>query len=147
MEKVKPGREPLAGYRTAVDIQTRFRDTDAMGHLNNSVYLSFLELARFEYLRSVLGVTSPSEVGIIVARVEIDYRSPAFLSDALAVGARVSRLGGASFSMDYKIVERRTGRLVAEAVSVQVAYDYKAGRVRKLTPDFVAKVRSHDGLS
>ena len=144
---MKTGADPLAGYRTVIDLQTRFRDTDAMGHLNNAVYLSFLELARFEYLRRVLGVSAPGDVGIIVARIEIDYRSPAFLNDRLRAGTKVSRLGGASFTMDYKIVEAEAGRLVAEASSVQVAYDYKTARVRKLTPEFVRKVRSYDGIA
>lgn len=137
----------MKSYNTAVDVQTRFSDTDAMGHINNAVYLSYLELARFEYVRQVLGVARLQDAGIILARVEIDYRSPGYEGEVLTVGARVARLGGASFDMEYRIEEKETGRLVAEAKSVQVAYDYQKRKVKKLAPDFIKKVRAHDGLA
>lgn len=136
----------MKDFRTRVDIQTRFRDTDAMGHINNAVYLSYLESARLEYMRQVFGITRYGDVNFILARAEIDYRSPAFCGEVLSVGVRVSRLGGASFTMDYRIEEKATGRLVAEGRSVQVAYDYKSGKVQRLAPQFIETARRHDGL-
>lgn len=143
MEKVKG----LDGFRTAVEVQTRFRDTDAMGHVNNAVYLSYMELARMEYVRRVFGVTDYRSVDFILARSEIDYRSPAYAGEALTVGIRVSKIGGASFAMDYRIVEGGTGRLVAEARTVQVAFDYRGGKVKRVPSEFRRKVEKYDGLS
>jgi acyl-CoA thioester hydrolase len=137
----------MKGYRTVLEVQTRFRDTDAMGHINNAVYLSYLEMARFEYLRKALGITRHQDAGIILARVEIDYRSPAYQGETLVVGIRVSRLGGASFTMEYRIEEKEKKRLVAEAKTVQAAYDYAKGKVRRLTPGFAAATRKYDGLA
>jgi acyl-CoA thioester hydrolase len=137
----------MPGYRTVGDVPTRFRDTDAMGHVNNAVYLSYLEQARVEYMRDVFGVTKVEEFGIIVARVEIDYRSPVLMGENLLVGIRTSSVGGASFEAEYRVVEKGSGRLVADAKSVQVRYDYKSGRVQKLSPDFSRKLKEHDGLA
>src|SRR6476659_3330480 len=114
----------LAEYRLTVTMPVRFRDLDALGHVNNAVYLTYLEEARVEYLRRVLGQTKPSDYAVVVARVEIDYKSAATMDDDLAVGARVSRVGGASFEMDYKVVDAKTGRLVAQAKTVMVGYDH-----------------------
>lgn len=136
----------MEGYKTTLDIQTRFRDTDAMGHINNAVYLSYLELARMEYMKEVLGVTDYNGVDFILARAEIDFKSQAKAGDALTVGARVTALGGASFTMDYRVVQKGTSRLVAVAKSVQVAYDYKGGKVKRVSSEFRRKVREHDGI-
>ncbi len=134
-------------FRTVVEIQTRFRDTDAMGHVNNAVYLSFLEAARFEYGKTVLDWTSLSTIGIILARVEIDYRSPAYCGETLVVGVRVVDVGGASFRMAYKIREKETKRVVAEAQTVQVSYDYKAEKVVRLSENQVRKIKEHDAIT
>lgn len=137
----------MKDYKTTMLVQVRFRDTDAMGHVNNAVYLSYLELARMEYIRRVFGVRDYRDVDFILARVEIDYRSPAMVGEDLRVGTRVVAIGGASFTMDYRIEEAASGRLVAEAKTVQVAYDYKRGKVKRISEDVKKKFREHDGLA
>ena len=134
-------------FKTTVEVQTRFRDTDAMGHINNAVYLTYLELARMEYIRRVFGVADYAGVDFILARAEIDYRSPAKAGEALTVGVRVAKIGGASFTMDYLIAEKDSGRVVAEAQTVQVGYDYRRAKVKKLSEEFKSKVKGHDGVS
>ncbi len=141
------GLAELAEYRLTAPLVVRFRDLDAFGHVNNAVYATYLEEARVAYLHKVLGRTRPEDYGIIIARVEIDYRSPVVLGDELVAGARVTRLGGASFDMEYKIVEKKSGRLVLDAKSVQVAYDLKEGKVRKLSDEIVDKLREFDHVA
>jgi acyl-CoA thioester hydrolase len=132
--------------KTSLEVQTRFRDTDAMGHVNNAVYLSYLELGRMEYVRQVFGVTHYSGVDFILARAEVDYRSPAMPGEIMIVKLAVTRLGGASFDFGYKVTDKASGRLVAEAKTVQVCYDYKRNKVKKLSKEFIEKVKAHDGL-
>lgn len=134
-------------FRTTLDIQLRFSDTDALGHVNNAAYLSYLELARIEYVVRLFGISDWRQFEFILARVEIDYRSPAVMGDAIVVATRVSRLGGASFDMEYRITEKKTGRLVAKAKTVQVCFDYAANKVKRLSPEFKEKVRGFDGLA
>jgi acyl-CoA thioester hydrolase len=137
----------LAEFRLTAPLPVRFRDLDAFGHVNNAVYATYLEEARVAYLAKVLGRVRPEDYGIIIARLEIDYRSPVKLGDELVVGARVTRLGGASFDMEYKIVEKKTGRLVLQAKTVQVEYDLREEKVRKLPEEFVAKVEEFDDVA
>lgn len=137
----------LEEYRLLCPIKVRFRDLDALQHVNNAVYLSYLEEARVEYLRKVLGQSKPGDYAVVVARVEIDYRSAATMDDELVVGTRVSKLGGASFEMDYKIAEKKSGRLIAQAKTVLVGYDHKEKKVSKLPEAFVEKVRDYDGVA
>jgi acyl-CoA thioester hydrolase len=96
--------------------RVRFRDCDAMGHVNNAVFSTYLEEARI----GVLGGLSP----FILARVEIDFRSQLRAGEEIEVGTRCSRVGTRSFDLEHQI--RSNGRVVADAKSVLVAYDYEA---------------------
>ena len=108
----------------------RFRDLDSMGHVNNAVFLTYLEEARIAFLFG-RGATTDS---IIVARVEIDYRAPVRLGDTVEIGVRCSRLGTKSFDLDYEL--RVDERVVAEARSVQVFYDYERREASELPADW-----------
>lgn len=122
-------------------IEVRFRDCDPLGHVNNAVYLTYLEQARLVQWRSLWrfgglrniregqvpdGVT-PDVPGVILARVEIDYKRPARYGDLLDVRVGLASVGSTSFTYDYEIVDAED-RLVATARSVQVLYDYRASR-------------------
>ncbi len=137
----------MNGYKTVAEVPTRFRDTDAIGHVNNAVYLSYLEVARMEYMRQVCGISNFNGVDFILGRVEIDYRAPVMPGETLLVGIRVSRFGGASFDFEYRLEDKATGRLMAQAKTVQVAFDYKANKVKRVTEEFRNLAGRHDGLS
>jgi acyl-CoA thioester hydrolase len=62
---------------------------------------------------------------VILARTEIDFRSPLQLGEAVEIGIRPARAGTKSFELEYEL--RAGGRLVAEAKSVLVGYDYERG--------------------
>ena len=103
----------------------RFADLDSFGHVNNAVYLTYCEQARIAFLldRAVFGDATQAEMKMILARAEIDFRDPLSIGDAVTVGVRTSRVGTKSFELEYEL---RVGeRLVAEAKSVQVAFDYE----------------------
>ncbi|NNN06566.1 MAG: acyl-CoA thioesterase [Elusimicrobia bacterium] len=137
----------MEGYKIVTDVPVRFSDTDALGHVNNAVYLSYLESARVDYLRELLGAKKIEELGVIIARIEIDYKSPAFHHEVLSVGCRVSEVGGSSIHMDYRIEDKETGRLVALAKSVLVSYDYAAARVVRVREDWREKMEAFDGAA
>jgi acyl-CoA thioester hydrolase len=110
------------------ELEVRFRDCDPMGHVNNAVYLTYLEAARFAWWRHAFGSGGLKEHGFIVARVEIDYRKAALPGDRLLIRLRTDGMGRSSFGVAYEIVNAKTRELIAEAKSVQVAYDYTQER-------------------
>jgi len=103
--------------------QVRFRDLDPMGHVNNAVFLTYLEQARVAFFSEMGAATGLEDMNMIVARVEIDFKAPVRLGQEVEVSVRASRFGTKSFDLDYEL--RVEGDLVAVAKSVQVAYDYK----------------------
>jgi acyl-CoA thioester hydrolase len=103
--------------------RVRFRDLDPMGHVNNAVFLTYLEQARVAFFSEMGAATGLEDMNMIVARVEIDFKAPVRLGHEVEVSVRASRFGTKSFDLDYEL--RVDGQLVAVAKSVQVAYDYK----------------------
>ena len=112
----------MDGFRFVRPQEVEFRDLDGLGHVNNAVYLSYVESAKVAYLREVLGATQLEELGI-VADAKISFRSPAFFGEVLDVGMRVGRVGTKSLTFEFEF-RGPDGRLVAEGSSVHVAFDY-----------------------
>ena len=139
---VRPG---LGEFPVGAPIEVRFRDLDGMGHVNNAVYLTYLEVARAHYWRALGESEWPRLRTYVVARAEIDYRSPAGLGDDLVCHARVASFGARSFTMEYLLVDRRTGRTIAEARTVQAMYDYEAGASRPLDENSKDSIRRFEG--
>jgi acyl-CoA thioester hydrolase len=105
--------------------RVRFRDCDAMGHVNNAVYSTYLEQARI----GILGGLEP----LTLARVEIDFRAELHAGEGVEVRSRCPRIGTKSFDLDHEVWAG--DRLVAEAKSVLVGYDYGVGASVPLTED------------
>ena len=101
----------------------RFRDLDPMGHVNNAVFLTYIESARAAFLQHLGAVQTLEDLAIIVARIEIDFRAPVRFGDEVEVSVRVSRFGEKSFDLEHEL--RVAGTLVAEARTVLVTYDYE----------------------
>jgi len=100
----------------------RFRDVDALGHVNNAVFLTYLEEARIAFL-----VPLGAEVSnMILARVEIDFRTPLRMGDEIEIGVRPANVGTKSFELEYEV--RSGDAVAAEAKTVLVSFDYASGR-------------------
>lgn len=114
----------MEGFRFVHAQEVTFRDLDVFGHVNNAVYLTYIENARLGYLREVLSIESFEDLLVILAKVRIDFRSRASLGEVLEIGARVSRIGTKSFDVDHE-VRGPDARLVAVASTTLVTFDYR----------------------
>lgn len=141
-------------FRYRRTIEVRFPDTDAMGHVNNANYLSYIEAARLGYFETVVGrplplATHGASESMILAEARLTFRSPAFYGETLTVEARIGRIGRTSFTQEYRITapESRYGRrrLVAVADATQVMYDYADERPVPLAPELVAAFEAFEG--
>jgi acyl-CoA thioester hydrolase len=114
----------------------RFRDLDPMGHVNNAVYLTWIETARIEYLRRLGAFERPytGEMAMILARVELDFREALDFGAEVEIGVRTARLGTKSFDLEYEL--RSGDRVVAEAKTVLVAYDYTSNRSQEIPEEW-----------
>lgn len=127
-----------------VPVDVRFRDIDAVGHVNNAVYLTYLEQARLAYWTKLTGKTELRDIDIILARVEIDYRSPVAYGENVDVTVRCVSMKRSSCVLELRLTERVSRRLVAEARNVIVYFDYAQKRTMPIPADLRARIRAED---
>ncbi len=102
---------------TAV-LRVRSYELDSFGHVNNAVYLQYLEYARCEYMRQAgLGFADFHRWNAIpyVVHAEIDFKSSSRADDELEISGKVSHWGRSSFVLDYVVYNRTSGKIAATA--------------------------------
>jgi acyl-CoA thioester hydrolase len=134
------------------ELDVRFADTDAMGHVNNAVYLTYCESARIAYWTEVTG--EPVRLGtegaesLILAEARITYRAPAFHGETITVETRATRIGRSSFTLEHRLTARAgdgPSRLVATSDSILVRYDYAADAPIAISATHRAAIEAFEG--
>jgi len=122
-------------HRTPIEI--RFVDIDVFNHVNNATFLTYFEQARIKYFDDVADWSYDwSKKGVIVARAEINYVLPVHFRDNIVIYTSCSRIGNKSFDLQYQMFRVKDGheQLVADCITVMVAFDYEAGKTIQI-PD------------
>jgi acyl-CoA thioester hydrolase len=116
------------------DIQVRFGDTDALGHVNNASFASFAELARLDFLKRFGG----SVRSLILASLYIDFRRQVAFTDEVYVETVVEKLGTSSVTLAQTVFAN--GERAADMRSTVVYFDYSNNKSRPLTDEMRAAV-------
>ena len=127
------GTDPFR-FRRAVEV--RFRDIDEMGHAHHTLPLIYIEEARTQYWREVLG---RAELDFIMGEVGVRFHRRILYPSTVHVGVRVTRLGRSSLAMEYDIRDNE-GELLADGWSEAVMYDYEAGASKPIPDDLRERV-------
>jgi acyl-CoA thioester hydrolase len=135
----------MEGFRFFFRQPVEFRDLDALGHLNNAAYLSYVESARLAYMQEVLGPLELEELGI-VAEARIAFRASSFLGETLEIGTRVAGIGGKSIRFEFEI-HGEDGRLVADGSTVHVTFDYETRRSIRVPDEWRRKIDAYETRS
>ncbi len=146
---------PLEGaFRYRHPIEIRYNDTDALGHVNNAVYFSYLEMARGGYYTEVVGHpfgTGPDadKRTFVIAEAHITYRQPAFFGEPICCAVRVGWTSRSAFDLEYRVEaaasELGTARTIADGSTVQVFYDLRRGRPMRMPADLLAALTAYEG--
>src|SRR5205085_6547444 len=101
----------------------RFRDCDAMGHVNHAVYFTYFEQSRLTWWHSLGGGAGFPGAATNIVHAECDYRAPAFVHDELEVRLMLKGIGRSSVTLGYEIVNLATEQKLAEGTTVNVTLD------------------------
>ena len=112
----------MEGFPFVHSETVRFSDLDAFGHVNNAVFSIYVEQARLAWFGQYAADEPMPLRDVILARTEIDFRWPVVFGDLVEIGVRPSRVGTKSFEFEFEL--RVGDRVVAEARSILVGYDY-----------------------
>lgn len=118
--------------RHKTEIQIRFNDVDALGHVNNAVHVTWFELARIRFFDDTVGGDIDWErEGMILAHTSISYNTPIYLKDRIEVQTWFSKSGTTSFELMYEIIRKEidgSETICATGSSVQVCFNYKENK-------------------
>jgi len=122
------------GQAHDIEIQVRFCDTDALGHVNNASFAQYAEIGRLESLR----VIGQEVTSLILARLAIDFRAQVTPGDTVIVSTSIERIGRSSITLKQTITAN--GKIAADVGSVVVYFDYNTNRAQELPADLKAKL-------
>lgn len=139
----------MNAFKHKTPIQIRFKDIDALNHVNNANHVTYFELARVKYFDDVVNEeVNWSEQGIILAKITVDYKVPVYFKDNLFVYTKCIRLGNKSFDLAYSLAREKDGKEteLATGSSVQVCFDYKRQATTPIPESWKKKVQLFEGL-
>ena len=137
----------MPGFRHHCAIQVRWGDMDALGHVNNAKFLTYMEQGRLQYVNELnLWGGGRSKLGMILARVEIDFKLPLFASDDVHVFTRCVQFGRSSFKTEQWIARRKDEQLevAAQAILTIVVYDYEQQKSAPIPEGWRALVKAYE---
>ena len=137
--------EKIADYKYKTPIAIRFSDIDAVGHVNNAIYLTYFEEARLKYWHEVIE-WDLIENGVIVGRSEVNYLKPIMLHDTIVCYVRTTRIGNSSFDIMHVLV-RVTGQgeeICTTGKTVCISYDYGANKSVPIPADERQRMIAYD---
>ncbi len=130
-------------FHHSIPVQIRFNDVDMFGHLNNTVYVQFLDQGKYAYFRQFMdGPFGSTPTAPVIANINVDYIEPAHIDDRLSVCTAITSVGDSSLVLE-QIIEDDSHRVKCRARTVMVNIDMRKGipvtvddNWRKLIGDF-----------
>ena len=134
---MKIPHEFLEPFPVIVSFPLHWGEQDALGHVNNLVYLRWAETSRIEYLSrtGVWNGLATVPTGPILAAISCDFRLALTYPDTVYAGASITAIGNSSFKMAHRIVSCKRGAVAADLDSTLVWFDYRAGKPLPVPPE------------
>lgn len=110
-------------FKHKCDIQVRYFDIDAQGHVNNATFLTYIEQGRVSYMNTLFPENDFKKNGLIIARTEIDYFEPIFLNEKIVCYTKVSSIGNKSFTFE-NLLTNSEKQIKSYAKSIMVCFNY-----------------------
>lgn len=125
---MKEDKLPKINFRHRLPVQIRFNDVDMFGHINNSVYLQFLDMGKYAYFRQFMTDTFGSEpTAPVVANINCDFIEPTKIDERLEVLTAITDIADSSMVLDQRVVSA-SGRVKCSARTIMVNIDLANGR-------------------
>lgn len=134
-------------FHHRLPVQIRFNDIDLLGHLNNAIYLQFMDLGKANYFLQFMdgGRFNWETLGLVVANINIDFLAPTFIHEDLHVLTAVASIGHKSLVLDQRVASITTGEVKAIAKVTMVCYNTKTGATEAISPEWRHKISVYEG--
>jgi len=132
-------------FKLTERVEVRWGDMDAMGHVNNAMYFTYLESARIHFFESLglLSLLGEDGCGIGLVSASCNFRKEVRYPATLEIGTCVMRIGSSSFTLLHAFFDSESGQLMADGQSVVVWVNYGAGKSQPLPDALRARLLEH----
>jgi acyl-CoA thioester hydrolase len=139
----------MKGFCVTEQFMMHWGDMDALGHANNASYFKWFETARIAYFGKIgLQSGERADVGPILATTTCNFLRPAVYPCDLVAGARVSKMGNTSFTMEYQLSPATdVDNPYATGSGVIVVINYKTGEKIRVPDEMRAKIEGIEATS
>ncbi|MGA1846103.1 acyl-CoA thioesterase [Deferribacter abyssi] len=120
----------------STEIEVRFSDLDAYGHVNNAVFFTYLETARTKLFKDYFSKATAERLFFLVVKAECEYKIPINYSDKVVVSIGVESIGNTSFTFNYKI-HNGEYKVFAVAKTVMVTFDANKNKPVRIPESFL----------
>ncbi len=141
--------EELAAFPAVIRLPIHWGDQDAFGHVNNTVPIRWFESSRIGYIEHGCSdmMKETRKVGPILASVTCNYRRQLHFPDTVRVGARVSKLGRSSLTMEHVVYSEKDAAVAADGSSVVVMFNYETNRPTRISDAVRSAIVAFEGKS
>lgn len=129
---------PQFAFRHSIPVQMRFNDIDMLGHLNNSVYMEFMDLGKASYFKAVLPQRIDwKQINVVIVNINCDFFAPAYFHEPLEVMTAVTSVSERSFKLEQRIVNSKTGEVKCIGRTVMAGFDVKTAQSAPISAEWL----------
>lgn len=133
-------------YRHRMPLQMRFNDIDMLGHLNNSVYLTMMDLAKARYFEAVNGgEVDIREIGIVVVNLNANFCSPTFFDEEIEVETAAVYIGEKSLMLEQRIYAVRDHQVKCTCRTIMSGFDIRTNTSIPIAAEWIEKLERYEG--
>lgn len=130
--------QPQFEFRHRMPLQIRFNDIDMLGHLNNGVYISFMDLGKATYFNDVMpDKINWKRINVVVVNINCDFYAPAYFHEQLEVMTAVASVSERSFKMEQRIVNSKTGEVKCIGHTVMAGFDVETAQSAPIAKEWI----------
>ncbi len=133
-------------FRHRMPLQMRFNDIDMLGHLNNSVYLTFMDLAKARYFEAANGgPVDISTMGIVIVNINANFCIPTFFNEEIEVETAAVKIGEKSLTLEQRIYSVPGHQVKCSCRTVMAGFDVKTNTSVPISEEWVKKFEAFEG--
>ncbi|MDR0825618.1 MAG: acyl-CoA thioesterase [Prevotella sp.] len=134
-------------FKTTLPIQIRFSDIDAIGHINNNIYFSYFDLGKTSYFDVVKATAVSWTAGLIVlAHIDINFLSPIYYKEKIAVDSKIIRLGDKSGVFLQQVRNIKSNEIKCRCESTFVTYNAHTQSTMSIPDIWRQAISKYEGI-
>lgn len=132
-------------FHHSLPIQLRWNDADQFGHINNTLYFQYYDMAKMDYFANIPNTKIDQRHAIVTVHVNADFLSQVHIGDHVSVETAITHIGHKSFQLAQRLIDTDTKELKCVGQTIMVAYDLQTNEAVEMWPDWVEAIERFEG--